>query len=94
MKKSLISAALSFAALAYGLPAGADDRLARFDGGIGVIPVSRGTGTETVNPVNGDVTLSDVIRNDVRRVPPGGQPWVIEDLRAEIRTDGGIRVDG
>jgi hypothetical protein len=32
--------------------------------------------------------------NTVRDVPPAGQPWVIEDLRAEIKTDGSIKVDG
>ena len=34
------------------------------------------------------------LTNDVNGVQPGGRPWVISDLRADIRTDGRIRVDG
>jgi hypothetical protein len=89
MKRSTLLAALSLAALTYGLPAGADDRLVRFDGGIGVIPVSSAAGVQNANG-----TFPDVNRNDVRGVPPGGQPWVIAALRADVRTDGSIRVDG
>jgi hypothetical protein len=89
MKKSMFAAALSLAALGYTLAANADDRLVRFDGGIGVIPVSNATGTQNANG-----TFPDVTRNDVRGVPPGGQPWVIASLRADVRTDGSIRVDG
>lgn len=32
--------------------------------------------------------------NDVLGVPPGGRPWVIERLKADVRSDGRIRVDG
>ena len=32
--------------------------------------------------------------NDVNTVPPGGRPWVISRLTAEVATDGRIRVDG
>jgi hypothetical protein len=32
--------------------------------------------------------------NDVNGVPPGGRPWVIERLTADVRLDGRIRVDG
>ena len=32
--------------------------------------------------------------NAVNGVDPGGVPWVIEDLRAEVKTDGRISVDG
>lgn len=32
--------------------------------------------------------------NDVFGVPPGGRPWVISRLSADVRTDGSIRVDG
>jgi hypothetical protein len=35
-----------------------------------------------------------VNRNIVRGVQPPGQIWVIDDLRAEVNADGGIRVDG
>jgi len=60
--------------------------LARFDGGIGVIPVSTGVGqgpqAEVVN------------RNLVRGVQPPGQIWVIRELRAVVGADGRIKVDG
>ena len=32
--------------------------------------------------------------NDVFGVPPGGRPWVIDRLTADVRTNGKIRVDG
>lgn len=64
----------------------ADDSLVRFEGGIGVIPVSTGGGTAP--------TATTVNRNFVRGVPPPGQIWVIRDLRGEVKTDGRIRVHG
>jgi len=65
------------------------DFIARFDGGIGVIPVSNGAG-----PVNADGTFPNVRLNVVRGVNPGGGPWRIGDLRADIDTDGRIKVRG
>src|SRR5215467_11774271 len=65
------------------------DVLVRFDGGIGVIPVQNGAG-----PVNPDGTLPNVKLNVVRGVPPGAGPWRIADLKADIDTDGRIRVRG
>jgi hypothetical protein len=64
------------------------DLLARFEGGIGVIPVSSGAG-----PVNPDGTLPNVKLNVVRGVFPAG-PWRIADLRADVDTDGRIKVRG
>jgi|SRR4051794_24920905 len=65
------------------------DVLASFEGGIGVIPVSNGAG-----PVNTDGTFPNVRLNVVRGVSPGGGPWRIADLRADIGTDGRIKVRG
>jgi hypothetical protein len=65
------------------------DLLAKFDGGIGVIPVSGVAG-----PANADGTFPNVRLNIVRGVPPGGGPWRIDDLRAEVFADGRIRVRG
>jgi hypothetical protein len=65
------------------------DFIARFDGGIGVIPVSNGAG-----PANADGTLPNVRLNVVRGVNPGAGPWRIADLRADIDTDGRIKVRG
>jgi hypothetical protein len=63
--------------------------LARFDGGIGVIPVSSGTG-----PVNADGTVPNARVNVVRGVNPGGGPWRIAELRADIDRLGNIEVRG
>jgi len=69
------------------LPAAADDdSLARFKGGIGVIPVSNGVGTAA--------TATDVTRNLVRGVQPPGQIWVIADLKADVKAYGRIRARG
>ncbi|SRR5712692_3708822 len=77
MKKCVMAGALSLAVLSYAGAARADDRLVRFEGGIGEIPVS--------NPGTANV---------VRGVSPGGQPWVIARLSADVKTDGHISVDG
>ena len=66
--------------------AAADDTLVKFDGGIGVIPVSSGLGPGP--------TATDVSRNIVRNVQPPGQPWVIRDLTADIKVDGSVDVQG
>ncbi len=65
------------------------DLIARFDGGIGVIPVSNGAG-----PVNADGTFPNVRLNVVRGVNPGAGPWRIASLRAEVDVDGNIKVKG
>jgi hypothetical protein len=64
----------------------ADDTLARFKGGIGVIPVSSGVGMAT--------TAEVVNRNIVRGVQPAGQIWVIRTLEATVTTNGAIEVKG
>jgi len=64
-------------------------RLARFDGGIGVIPVSSGAG-----PANADGTLPNVKLNVVRGISPAGAPWRISELTAVVNADGRIRVRG
>src|SRR6478735_1985341 len=67
----------------------ARDVMVRFDGGIGVISASNGAG-----PANPDGTLPNVKLNIVRGVPPGAGPWRIGDLKAEIETNGRIKVRG
>lgn len=83
-------AAFILFALAMAGSASAQDEssLARFDGGIGVNPVANVAG-----PVNADGTFPNVRQNVVRGVAPGA-PWTIADLRADIRTDGRIKVRG
>src|SRR5215813_13690620 len=68
----------------------ADESLVRFKGGVGVHPVSNVSGT----PNAAGTIFPEVTRNIVRTVNPAGQIWVIADLRADVRTDGSIRVDG
>jgi hypothetical protein len=63
-----------------------DETLAKFKGGIGVIPVSSGEGTAA--------TAEVVNRNIVRGVQPAGQIWVIADLKAEVKVNGDINVEG
>jgi hypothetical protein len=65
------------------------DLLARFDGGIGVIPVSNGAGA-----VNADGTFPNARLNVVRGVSPGAGPWRIAELRATVDLDGRIKVKG
>ena len=63
-----------------------NDSLVSFDGGIGVIPVSN-----VAVAANGTVTVT---RNIVRDANPAGQIWVIDALKANVATDGRIRVRG
>jgi hypothetical protein len=78
-------------ALGIAIPVGARGRdlLVRFEGGIGVIPVSNGAG-----PANADGTLPNARLNIVRGVLPGAGPWRIADLSAEVFDDGRIQVRG
>lgn len=81
---------LLFLGVIFPLSAAADDdTLARFKGGIGVIPVSSG-----VAPVASQLTSEVVNRNFVRGVQPAGQIWVINKLDARVRANGHITVDG
>jgi hypothetical protein len=86
--KTVALLALALVAL-VALPVMADDTLVSFKGGIGVHPVSNVAGT-----ANADGTFPNVTRNVVRGVNPAGQLWVIDDLRAEVKVDGSITVDG
>jgi hypothetical protein len=45
-------------------------------------------------PVNADGTFPNVKLNIVRGVPPGAGPWRIADLKADIETNGRIKVRG
>ncbi|MGW4464812.1 hypothetical protein [Micromonospora sp. NPDC004704] len=64
-----------------------DDRtLVRFEGGIGVEPVSTGNGQ--------DLVADTVNRNIVRGVQPAAQPWRIANLQAKVKADGHIVARG
>ena len=62
-----------------------DNSLVRFDGGIGVDPVSNVVVTGTTTTVSANV---------VRSISPPGQIWRIADLDANVSTDGRIRARG
>jgi hypothetical protein len=89
--KTVALLALAVVAL-VALPVMADDTLVSFKGGIGVHPVSNVAGDPVI--INGVTTFPNVTRNVVRNVNPAGQLWVIADLRAEVKVDGSITVDG
>jgi hypothetical protein len=63
-------------------PARASDQLVRFEGGIGSQVWARNNATGAV------------VNNDVFGVLPGGRPWVIDRLSADVTITGQIRVDG
>jgi len=88
-----VLAYLLFLGVTFPLSAAADDdTLARFKGGIGVIPVSSGV---AVAPTLGTApTVESVNRNIVRGVQPPGQIWLIDKLDARVKLDGHIRVKG
>jgi hypothetical protein len=86
--KAVALVALVLAAI-IPLPVAADDALVRFKGGIGVHPVSNVSGA-----ANADGSFPNVTRNVVRGINPAGQLWVIADLKAAVKTDGSIKVDG
>jgi hypothetical protein len=84
----LVRIALVALGLIVSISVHARDTQLRFEGGIGVIPTSR------VDPPVSPATVPTVVRNDVRGLQPGGQPWVIARLEAKIGPDGSIRVNG
>jgi hypothetical protein len=81
---------LSTAAVVAAVNADSRASLARFDGGIGVTPISSFSGA--VNPQDG--TFEKVTRNFVRNVRSATQLWTIADLKADVRSDGQITVEG
>jgi len=75
-------ACLLLVALSVMLPltAAAEQPLVQFDGGIGATPAAIAGGVLVINTTRG--------------VAPGGRPWVIESLRAEVKIDGRVSVEG
>jgi len=89
MLKRALAGALFLGAVSALSAMAAEDTIARFKGGIGVIPVSSG-----VAPVVSQLTSEVVNRNFVRGVQPAGQIWVIDKLDARVRANGQITVRG
>jgi hypothetical protein len=75
--------------IVVGVSAHERESLAKFEGGIGVIPASNGAG-----PANADGTLPNVKLNIVRGVSPGAGPWRIADLHADVDIYVRIKVRG
>jgi hypothetical protein len=88
-KTAIILSVLAIAALTTGVSAHRRDLLTSFDGGIGVVPVS-----SFAAPINADGSFQNVIRNFVKGVRSSTQLWRIADLKAEVTTDGRIKVRG
>jgi hypothetical protein len=65
------------------------DSLARFEGGTGVDPVSSFAG-----PLNADGTFQNVTRNLVTGIRSSPAIWRIADLKADVDTDGRLKVRG
>jgi hypothetical protein len=81
MKKALfVSIPVLLIVEFFALPVVNADTLVRFKGGIGVIPVRGNAPPFTANLVLG--------------VIPAGQPWVIRDVEARVKTNGEIKVKG
>jgi hypothetical protein len=87
--KSTVAAILLTVGVAGQVSAQQGGLLARFDGGIGVDPIATFAGTE----VSLD-QFTDVRRNSVRGVGSSGFSWRIADLKADIYTDGRVKVTG
>jgi hypothetical protein len=81
MKTTLVAGILGTVIGAVALPAMADD-VAKFNGGIGSQPAALASDGKTF------------IVNDVLGIPPGGRPWVIEELKAQLKEDGRLSVRG
>lgn len=88
-KTAVILSALTIAGLATGVSAHRRELLTSFDGGIGVVPIA-----SFAAPMNADGTFQNVSRNVVKGVRSSAALWRIEDLRADVTTDGRIKVRG
>ena len=78
-----VSFAFVFAVLTVGFfagPADAQPRNVAFDGGIGVVSWRGNASPPVLNVVHG--------------INPAGQLWIIDDLKADVRVDGHLRVAG
>jgi hypothetical protein len=81
--------ALLVLAMVGSVNANGRDILARFEGAVGVDPVSGFSG-----PLNADGTFQNVTRNFVRGVRSSLSIWRIADLRGDVATDGRLKVRG
>jgi hypothetical protein len=77
---SIVSVLAVIAVGLFARPADAQPRSVAFDGGIGVVSWRGNTSPPLLNVVHG--------------INPAGQLWTIEDLKADVRVDGSIRVTG
>lgn len=75
----ILGTALALAIGASTLAAAADNVLVKFDGGIGSTPVRAGA-----------IASNAPLANDVFTITPGGRPWVIRRLEAQVKLNGDI----
>ena len=89
MMKRLALAVLGFGLVVGNVSASGAGLLAKFSGGIGADPVAG-----VVGPANQDGSFQNVKVNVVRGINPAGGPWRIDDLKAEIDTNGNVNIRG
>jgi|SRR5437879_2475181 len=87
MKKAFIGLVSVLLGVMIQAPSVTAGTLVEFEGGIGVIPVSSCTPAAPA-------ACTTPVRNDIRGVAPGGQPWVIRRLEAKVKDNGDIRAEG
>ena len=82
MKISTSIVAAGIAASIFALPAIAAETVAKFEGAVGVDPVAgiSAAGLPVLNVVHG--------------INPGGRPWVMARLKAEVKDNGHVTVKG
>jgi hypothetical protein len=81
MRRHLFVSGLLAIAGTLAQPALAGETLVQFNDGFGVDPVA-------------GIANGAPVANTVLGVPPGGRPWVIRKLRANIQTDGSVSIRG
>jgi hypothetical protein len=93
LKKMAIAIPLVALGMAVQLSAAGPRVLARFDGGIGVDPVSSLASPILISTPTGQ-TFENVTRNFVRGVRSSFAIWRIADLKADVDSDGRVQVAG
>src|SRR5712692_9481857 len=97
MKKAFIGLMSVLLGVMIQAPSVTAGTLVEFEGGIGVITDSASTADVTASSTTPPPTTQTgglVVRNVVRGVQPGGQPWVIRRFEAKVKEYGEITAEG
>jgi len=93
LKKTMVAVLLVALGASGQVRAAGPRVLARFDGGIGVDPVSSLASPILISSATGQ-TFENVTRNFVRGVRSSFAIWRIADLKADVDSDGRVQVTG